>query len=259
MNKFIAKLTPPLTLAVLALSAPQLEANDYEINFVPTKYKYKEPGLMELNGLNYRIGALGVFGTNQSDSVFRTEASFAYAKLDYTSQGTGKLNGTKNSIFDLRAYWQINFPTISNKSALYFGLGFRRLMHDLRGTTDTDHVGYRRLSRYLSLPVGWTTEFEFNGQWSWIINPEVALMFSGQQTTYLGDVDSALPKVNNDQSGGYHFRLKAPIKYENFAIGPFFEYWKIPDSEIVYLTSTIGLLEPKNYTLEYGIIASYSF
>jgi len=237
-----------------------------------SRYKYEEPNLPQnaLNGgavsqvdlTGNRGGVVGAYNfTNPEHWFTRIDARISYGSLKYV--GSGTQYGVKD--------WIAEGRVVSGKDLLlggsvslspYAGLGYRYLYDDSRGTSTlngVDYNGYRRYSNYLYAPVGVT--MRFSGGERWVISPTVEYdaFIQGKQVSKLSDAVSGGPSVTNDQSDGYGYRAYLMLETERWTFGPWLHYWSIKDSNVVPISSTVGIMEPANWTREYGLEFRYRF
>jgi hypothetical protein len=86
-------------------------------------------------------------------------------------------------------------------------------------------------------------------------------LLDGKQVSRLSDVPG-YSDVKNKQNKGYGYRISSAYIENNWALGPYFYYWNINQSEIVIVngvTQTFAVYEPKNNTKELGFKVSYKF
>ena len=129
------------TSAALAQRDPLATRGGWEAGLQGATYKYEEPGLMNLKG--ERVGGSGAYTFIGSDYLHtRIETRYSYGELDYT--GSGTLADVPDHLFDGRALalWEIRHGAVM--WVPHAGLGFRYLYNDLRGTSSTGAIGYRR-------------------------------------------------------------------------------------------------------------------
>ena len=241
-------------------------------------YRYAEPEFMRLKGYLWGIfGAItyrtsenkhiktfrDIFSDENSINMFRLDAKFSGGDLDYESEGTGKNDGERNYMFEVRGSAGYDIPVgASSRITPFAGFGYRYLKDDSGGTiTTTGAYGYDRESFYYYLPLGIETQTKFNNRWLLEMTFEYDLFLFGTQKSHLEDVVPGYNTLVNDQDEGYGARgsFKLIRRNEDFSmyIEPFIRYWNIEDSDIDVLTYfgepyKLGL-EPANNTTEYGI------
>lgn len=233
----------------------------YQIDFNPTYYRYTEPNLMHLKGLNYRIGGeYTFFLSTNSTWLMHIDYSFAYSKLDYSSYGTGSMKNKKNIINELRIYVgrAVNFAGYPLK--YYFGPAYRQLNNDARGKSSTGHNGYRRRSQYFTIGAGSEWLIPLSNTWDFRLKNEFSFLPLGIQTSYLGDVEPADDKIVNVQAFGVNLRLNPNFVYsKHFIFGPYIDLWYVADSDKVYVGNGKYLYEPENNTVELGLLVGARF
>ena len=231
----------------------------FEVVFNPTYYRYTEPNLMHLKGFNYRAGAEYTFFLTQNSTwLMHLDYSFAYAKLDYSSRGTGSTKGEKNTIHELRVYTGKTTHFASYPFMYYWGLGFRQLDHDGRKVSTTGHTGYKRRSQYFTATGGTKWLIPLSDNWEFSLKNEISLMPVGKQKSY--DATSGSPDRTYDQHFGFNFRLQPNfVLAKHFVVGPYFDWWYVAESEREYEGGGWYSYEPENNTIEYGIILGARF
>lgn len=234
----------------------------FEVGGQISYYRYQEhvrehPEFIHEIGPKFGITATGtkVFG----NGIFVAgDLRFAFGANHYSSAGSGTADGKQDYLGDIRLLGGKDFAFSSHPIEIspYLGLGYRNLYNDLRGSTSTGALGYRRDSQYLYLPVGVTPRFGLTDNSRLAINVEYDWLIQGWQASYLSDASSSLGDIYNKQNAGYG--LRGSIMYEKAAwsVGPFFDYWNINQSDIV---GSLGAFEPHNQTIEYGLQARYHF
>ena len=87
------------------------------------------------------------------------------------------------------------------------------------------------------------------------------LFLRGKQVSKLSDTGLGYSDATNSQDSGYGARISFRVENGRFAVGPWLQYWKIDDSNLVVIRSaplTYGL-EPHNWTREIGVEVRYRF
>lgn len=230
-----------------------------EISASIGSYRYKEPGLMSLEG--YKLGInLEATRTLPDENFVRGDVRFAFGPVDYNSYSTGSAMGNPSLYIEARGLVGGDWEGENAALALYTGIGYRYLFHDGRGISCTINecfFGYRRESNYLYLPVGVIHRSALEEDARLVLTLEYDHLLIGKQVSRLSDGGQGHNDIANTQNKGYG--LKASITYDKnkWAIGPYVNYWNIEDSDIK-ATLINGLLdgyglEPKNNTLEFGI------
>lgn len=273
----------PLEYSAHPLSAQNLDEEDFEetspaillkpheVTFGSEiyRYSYKEPVFnLEIKGLQFGVFGAYTYRPSPGDALrsevlnmYRIDARFAAGPVDYSSNGSGQLDNEDNHVFELRGL--AGYDHFVNEQFLltgYLGLGFRYLNNDSGGRQSTTGAyGYERVSNYFYLPVGIETVHQITSQWRIASNLEWDIFLYGEQTSYLSDVSSSYPDIENNQNRGYGIRasvriVKAGTSTDLF-LEPFVRYWRIHDSQITTAVGNgvaITALEPDNSTAEYG-------
>lgn len=194
-------------------------------------------------------------------NMYKLEGKASFGSVDYESI-SGTIDDIPDYMIELRALLGYDMkPSLRSLVTPYAGLGFRYLNDDSSGlNSTTGAVGYERASHYLYLPIG----FEFKNQFTdgWLIGfiGEFDVLLYGKQISYLSDVDTDAPDVNNDQKRGYGLRgsLQIVKKFDwvDLSLTPFIRYWHIKNSDV---TTAIGNgfavtgYEPDNNSTEFGV------
>lgn len=270
------------TIAAVLVSSSAAFATDLstqtgqELGITLSQYYYEEPDLQTDSGnIDVKLKGLHIgadYTTTmafENDWFFKVDGRVAYGKVDYS--GSGSHDGEPNLYFDIRPLFGKDYAVNSSVLAPYTGFGYRYLHNDGQGLTDTGYWGYRRQSQYFYLPIGVTHRFALDSNAILETNLEFDYLLKGVQKSYMSDGIgyggiTASEDVKNDQNRGYGFRLSSMYRVNNLAIGPYFNYWKIQDSEVSsFLYERNGTvyrsygIEPSNHTVEFGIKASMRF
>ena len=208
-----------------------------------------------------RVGVVGAYTFTAANRVFtRIDARVSYGSLKYSSGDTGSMDDVPDWLGEARVVIGRDYlPRGSYALSPYIGFGYRYLYNDLRGYTTTGAAGYRRYSRYYYIPTGVTARFRAGE--SWVIAPtaEYDWFLAGRQRSKLSDTGLGLPDVTNDQNNGRGYRASLMFEKGRWAFGPWFNYWKIKDSNVVSIGAGVGVLEPENWTKEFGVDLRYRF
>lgn len=246
------------------------------------QYYYEEPGLMALQGLLFDINtALGIQRPQDQWPIIRAEGRYFLSDdPTYTSKNTGTSDRNYHTGFETR---------LLVGRHLYTGIGYRELMHHGEGTvTSTGHIGYDRLSQYTYIPMG----IRLTLTNAYTLALEYRNLNAAMQTTdfsFLG-----YKKIKKHQPNGYglHANLTTttlldsdyfnhmPLTPHALAFTLFLTYWNIdtsnPHIEIVDTNNLpawgqyfglpednglyrITFVEPRNYTVEFGITLKLIF
>jgi hypothetical protein len=231
-----------------------------QIRFGPvfSAFNYKEPGLMELDGMLY--GVKGSY-TQWSENGLGVTLSLSYdfgPDTDYTGStwgGTPVTAEADDHILEFRglvAGWN-----------LFAGIGYRYWHNEVKASG-----GYEREISYWYVPVGINVSAPLSERWTGRINAEYDLFISGTVTSYLSQAVAGSNDPENEQDSGYGYRFSVEFKREleelyALSIEPFFIYWDIDESDWALLTQygvPIGYVyEPENETKTYGIAVTLYF
>ncbi|MFU8780539.1 MAG: hypothetical protein ACNA71_05885 [Kiritimatiellia bacterium] len=281
MKWIIVALMLPLVAMQLKAAEPTISLpwQQFEIGPELLMYNYEEPGLMELDGALYGIDArftrfipkLREVTVGEGDDavltqkeymlVLRLDARYATGKHDYdgalqdgTPYKISSIDATSYELRGLVGYSSWMHP--DSQTIIYSGLGTRFKDDD----SSFDPAGYKRESSYLYLPVlvehtrtranGRTLGFSF----------EYDIFLSGEQVSHLALGDS-IREIKNSQSSGSGYRFAVAYSGTTasgiaWKIEPFFRYWDIDDSNMVYMridNFVVAFLEPENTTREIGV------
>jgi hypothetical protein len=232
----------------------------HELGLTISNYFYKEQSLdVDIKGQNK--GGVAYTGTLAFGGNWFAKADLRYVngKVDYSGSGTTK--GNPDWYYDARGLFGKDFIVSGHVIAPYAGYGYRYLFNDLRGTLTTGAEGYRRESNYWYIPIGINHKMHLTGHSKLETIIEYDHLLDGKQVSRLSDVPG-YSDVKNNQNKGYGYRISSAYIENNWALGPYFYYWNINQSEIVVVngvTQTFAVYEPKNNTKELGFKVSYKF
>ena len=267
------EIEPEQPKPVEAPSVPErlLRRSVFDIGPELYSFKYEEPGVMEEEGTFYGVAFDYTYREWVSDSpeqslsydkkrMTRFEGRFASGEVDYDgalSDGTPyTMDGIDDFVLEGRMLFGADWLRSNKLNTFYMGLGYRYLNDD----PSSDPVGYERESNYYYVPIGYEIDTNLRAGWSWAGRLEFDLLLWGEQKSHLSDIDPSNPDLENDQDSGYGYRASMKIHYKstnvNFAIEPFFRYWDIDKSEVIY---PYVVWEPKNETSEFGIQLIWMF
>lgn len=231
-----------------------------ELGVSLSSYKYEEPSLdVKNDGIKLGVDYTTTMAV-QNDWFFKVNGRFAYGKVDYTGSGTSDNN--PDYYYEIRPLFGKDHIIGNTVWAPYTGFGFRYLNNDSRGETSTGYWGYQRISHYYYLPIGVSNRFALDNGSVLDSAIEFDYLIRGQQTSKLSDVSSDYPDLKNRQDSGYGIKFSSMYRVNDFAIGPYIDYWNINKSDSVVFSaggSTYTGYEPKNTTVEFGIKASMRF
>ena len=216
-------------------------------------YRYEEPSLaVSLDGQQL-AGSLSYTAVDERGAFGRVELRAAYGEMTY--RGSGVAEDQPNQIAEGRfvAGGDLH-PGGSVGLAPFIGLGYRYLYSDVRGTTSTGALGYRRYSYYFYVPLGLSLRHRTAG--GWIIAPTVEYdhLIQGQQISRLSDTGiPGVGDVENIQRNGRGYRAALRIESRDMHFGPWVHYWDITNSNIAPAGPGVAGREPANSTLEWGV------
>ena len=227
-----------------------------------SSYNYEEPGYMSSEGAKVGLD-LHVTDVTQDNNFIRFDLRYAFGSVDYSSPISGTANGEPDWYVETRMLFGTDKSTKNSVFSPYAGLGYRYLFNDARGVTSSGASGYRRESNYVYLPVGVIHRTALQDQSKLLSTLEFDLLLTGKQVSRLSDT-GLLQDATNTQSSGYGLKLSVIYENENGAIGPYVNYWNIAQSNTVALYYPNGTLygtgfEPKNNTIEFGLMANQQF
>jgi hypothetical protein len=218
--------------------------------------KYDEPSFMEEKG--YMFGIDGSY-TFRKAYMFKAEGRLSYGKINYSSPVSGTKSDIDDILFEFRALLGYDFRQSKTVYTPYSGFGYRYLFDDLRGTTSTGAVGYRRKANYYYIPLGLETTVNLSPDWAVALILEYDYFLGGIQKTLLSDTGLGWGDIENDQDNGYGYRTSVKIYKADegsyYVLEPYFIYWNIEDSDLVPIPGSGGSfgIEPANTSMEFGL------
>jgi len=241
---------------------PLLTRPGWELGGQAAHYWYEEPDFAKLSGNRVGIVVARTF-TDASGFFSRIDLRGSYGRLKYESAVSGTQDGVPDWILEARAVAGWDWVGGSVSLSPYLGLGYRYLYDDSRGYSTTGAIGYRRYSNYLYAPVGLTARYHLGD--GWVLTPtlEADVFLQGTQVSKLSDTDLGYIDVTNDQKKGRGHRASLMLEKDRWALGAWWHYWHIEDSDIQFAGVVNGVpraaLEPANYTRESGLESRYQF
>jgi hypothetical protein len=235
---------------------PLATRGGWEVGLQGAAYEYDEPNFALLEG--ERIGVSGSYTfLGQTRLHSRIEARYSYAELDYT--GSGTLADVPDYLFELRALVGRDYRTGKVAWVPHVGVGLRYLINDLRGTSSTGAIGYRRKSRYWYVPLGVTLRVPLGSGWVMAPQAEYDAFVSGSQRSYLADTGLGYNDVTNEQRNGRGARVQLAFEGPRWSVSLWSHYWDIEDSDIQPIGLGDAGMEPANKTRETGVEVRYRF
>jgi hypothetical protein len=236
----------------------------HEFGVSLSNYKYSEPGVMNIEANKIGLEYSGTYSLdpewpNQNKGLFlKTELRYVTGQANYNSVSTGSKNSVPDWYYEARILAGRDYSYGDSIISPYLGISYRYLFNDLRGTTSTGNIGYRRESNYYSLPIGLSHKMSLSNQKQLQTIVEYSYLIRGLQNTKLSDANTGLADISNNQRSGYGFRLSSMLRFDRWAIGPSLIYWRINQSEQV-TSGGKNYIEPQNNTTELGLKANYLF
>lgn len=243
-------------------------ADGVDVGFQVSQYHYHEatpPSPIKIQGPNYglTVGATATFAQNWFTKFdFRGAATGQTKYKGSTFFGAPIEGDVPNYLGEIRA--MIGRDLIFGRFGVspFIGVGYRILYSDLE---KLDTGGYGRLSQYLFAPIGLEPKLQLPNGARLSLLTEFDPLLHGWQDSYLSNVTNKLPDIHNDQKHGYGLRGAFMYEANLWAVGPFFNYWNINQSNT---TCDLGKGvdpwyicgdEPHNHTVEYGMNFRYRF
>jgi len=235
-----------------------------EFGVLLSNYRYTEPGVMSLKATKIGVEYSGTYAIdsewpNPNKGLFvRTELRYLSGQADYDSASTGSISNAPDWYYEARILGGRDYAFDGYTLSPYLGFGYRFLFNDLRGTSTTGRSGYRRESKYYSIPIGLNHKMSLSNQRQLLTTIEYDYLVKGAQNSKVSDAISGYADVLNTQRGGYGIRLASMMRFDKWLVGPTFMYWHINQSDTVTKNS-LNYTEPQNNTVEVGLKAGYLF
>lgn len=238
-----------------------------EAGLTVSDYKYTESG-MSLTATKFGIDYAIAF--QRTDGWFlRGQLRSATGDADYS--GTGNMGGVTDRYVESR--WGVGRQFDLGRHTVWpeVGLGYRYLYNDLRGTTDTGAVGYRRESRYLTARAALRYQFLIPDGTRIEAAIEHDRLLLGRQDTRLSDIEGRgpwtdVPDVVNYQYRGEGWRFSTTYRVNAWSVGTYLHLWRIKESDKDHIqvqtrtgTEYWTVWEPTNNTREVGVKVAYRF
>jgi len=267
------------SVEIYNLNSKLATKSEYTVSALIGYYWYAEPTL----GLDHTGNKYGIdFSATKkiSDQYFiNGSLIFKDGAVDYSATNYGTASGQANRYYELST-------TIGKDIALnednyispYIGLGYRNLYHDARGQTTLGAHGYRRSQEYFYIPIGVNHKTSLNllkKQGVLESTLEYDYLLIGKNNTkysdaiYAGYSNYSITRADDlyfTQKSGFGVKLSSIYKFDQWSVGPYFNYWRIQNSgtaSAVYVvegsTTTSSFKEPTNTTMEFGLKAGFRF
>lgn len=228
-----------------------------ELGVFVSDFTYEETvdGAFFMDDKSTMYGFYGSVADVKNDAVLKAEASYQKGEMEYTSNGTGTMNGHEDYIFDLRATMGWPEYLIADIYIMpYFGLGYQYLNDDAEGMiSSTGASGYLREQSYLYSPIGFEIKgLQMDENWYIGFKFEYDLFLFGKNTTTISE-----QSLEFEQEDGMGLRASVPLSINLFTIEPYIKYWSIERSSSLFGVdkdgNSIEMYEPENTTTEFGV------
>jgi TPR repeat protein len=191
------------------------------------------------------------------DYFMRVEGRVAEGPVNYSS-ANGNMRGEPDREWEGRLLAGGDINLGSWNTSPYIGYGTRFLYNDARGTAPDGSRGYRRISNYRYIPLGFTERVGIGQGARLAANIEYDIFAGGWQKSYLRDIAPVgFENIRNKQHKGFGTRGSLMVELDKlgFSAGPWFNYWHIGTSNWVAdpFNPPLGFYEPDNTTREFGI------
>lgn len=284
-----------LLVSMLCISLSAFAYNDANRIYLGIEggtYSYREPhmdGPIHISG--NKIGAtfewVGKSILAQSGLVEEDDNSFATFDFRYITGKTdydgwlqdsyGHIVSSHSASGEQDYYWEARLTfgasyDLGGQFELwpYLGLGYRYLVND--GTNVDPEYSYRRISKYVYMPIGVKLSKTFQSGVILTLSGEFDWLLAGEQESDLTKLtgDDRWYMYNQQKEGwGLRFGLKAEVPVTQkigVFVEPYYRMWKIQNSDLGesatypgYYYYELGGIEPFNITKEAGIRAGIYF
>lgn len=255
-----ANLSPPKHEAPYTRDQGLATASGIDLGLQISDYQYEEPSLnVKLTGPKFG-GDILLTGSLGHDWFVTGDIRGAFGFSDYS--GSGTKNNNFEDLWDIRVLLGHDFIFETFSLTPIVGVGYRDFYSDDRGTSSIGDQGYRRQNQLVYIPIGIEPRFRVLPDARIAPSIEYDYVVTGEQTSTLSDADVGFPNISNHQKSGYGIRGSLMWEQQQWAAGPFFDYWSIQQSDTVCADGTVyGLcgFEPTNHTIEAGFQVRYHF
>jgi hypothetical protein len=256
--------------AALAQGADQADGRiSAELGLV--SYRYREPGVITLRGAK-AVAQLGASFDLAGTLQLQTELRYAGGDVDYRADagaGGGAIDGRRDYYGEARALLGRPLQLGGQRLLPYAGLGYRYLFNDLRGVNSVGQSGSRRDNRLLYLPLGVMLALPAGPGSTLTARVELDPLLAGRQRTRVSDADPAFGDVSTKQRHGVGAKLQLSYGRAAWRLTPYLDYWRIGASDTAPLLRNGAAVidngrqallgEPRNHTVEAGVLVGYRF
>lgn len=220
--------------------------------------RYREPAL----GVTEQGMAWGALagGTVAAGLGWHLGAGLEWDHGRVRYQGSGSRSGVPDDQLDchlaLGRDWALGQRAVL---APWTGFGVRMEWNDLRGTTSTGALGYRRASTLKYVPLGCAVRVALGCAWVFAPMVEYDWVVRARAVSRLGDAGTGLGTALNHPDSGHGWRLEVMAETRRTAFGPWLRYWSLGASDTVPVGQGYRAQEPGNSTLEAGVRATWRF
>jgi hypothetical protein len=181
---------------------------------------------------------------------------FQIGQQNYSSYYSGRLSAVPN----IQSRWQLSRKLSLGQPEQFFiqpGITFETTWNDLNGKSTLNQSGYLRTNVALWATLGLEhvnyQESGFSGLWR-SMHYEVGILLKGIQTSYLSQVSTLLPDVNNTQKEGYYLEYSVNLRFlPGWTLRPYIRHTMIEKSDVVD-----GVyFEPKNERTQFGLLVGF--
>ena len=254
-------LTAGALLFAMGSSAQSLETFDNkEVGLSLANYRYQETsnGSFFMSNDGNKLGLHGAFTKTLAKHWFwGGDLKLSYGLVSYDSASDGRKIDNPDLLTEIRFTGGRDFSYDNYLLAPYFGLGHRVLFNDLRGTTSSGAVGYRRLSQYTYLPLGLTFRQRMGPKARLSTSLEYDWLLEGRQQSFLSDVTVGSNDPINLQNYGQGLRFSMNYETLGWTAGFYANYWGLGDSnwsqQLINGNYSGWVREPRNTTQEIGL------
>jgi hypothetical protein len=106
--------------------------------------------------------------------------------------------------------------------------------------------------------MGFQHQLLLQDEYQWSTHFEYDYLLRGEQISYLSDTRILPFNIKNKQTQGYGLRGELLYGQNKWSAGPYVSYWHIKDSKREDIDGAV-FWEPRNQTLEVGVLLKYSF